>query len=144
MRQLTDRVYTSMLTIKQRLHNPDLSSSSEDDSSEAESNSQSDSGDDEDDPTCANQLIKESRKEAAEKARADRKANKKAAKAEAARMAAERRTKEVKLNRTGAISGAGAARATDKKCYECGESGHERRDCPRKKRQPTKKRGPPV
>jgi len=130
----------------QRLHNPDLSSSSEDDDDDSDSESDAESGseaeDEDDDPTGASALIAKSRKEAAEKARADRKAQKKADKEEAIRLAAKRRSKEVNLN--GGISIGGASRNSNKTCFECGQAGHERRDCPRRRQSQGKKRGPPA
>lgn len=57
--------------------------------------------------------------------------------AELASLAEKRRSKEVKLNRLSSISGGGgsAGKPTggkrDRECFNCGENGHERRDCPR-------------
>lgn len=127
---------------KQRQQNPDLSSSS---GSDSDSESESDEDDDldyGDDPAGA--LISESRKEAAEKARAERKAKRKAAKAESLRLAAERRSKEVKLNTNGRISTGGreSQGSPDITCFQCGQKGHRKQNCPRSNGQRQKKRAP--
>ncbi|KAH9831092.1 zinc finger protein [Teratosphaeria destructans] len=86
----------------EKQNNPDMSSSDSDSDSDDGSSEEEDG---EDDPTGANALIKQARKEAGNKARAQRKAQKKEEKAEAARLAEERRKKHVKLNKlTRAIS----------------------------------------
>lgn len=55
------------------------------------------------------------------------------------RLAEKTRSKEVKLNRLSSISGGGgisrvggAKDMSNIECYQCGEKGHERRNCPQK------------
>ena len=62
-------------------------------------------------------------------------------KAELARLADQRRSKEVKLNRLSSISGGGMGGSKpggssnlDIECYFCGGKGHTRRECPQKRK----------
>lgn len=128
------------LTIQQKQQNPDLSSSSDEGSSDSEADSEDDM---DEGPTDADDLISQARREAAEKARAERKAKRKAEKAESLRLAAERRAKEVKLNRSsGRISTGGrdSPNTSDMTCFECGQKGHSKRNCPRANSGASKKR----
>ena len=117
----------------QKSQNPDVSSSDSGDSSEDEAEEHNDDDDDAEDRTGAKALIAESRKAAGDKARIERKAKRKAEKAESERLAEERRKKHVKLNKLTSISGGsgGTPAREEKRCYGCGQPGHERRDCPR-------------
>jgi len=126
----TDQAYWG----RQKQQNPDLSSSASD--SEV-SHASGASEDESDDPTGAKALITQSRKEAGEKARVDRKAKKKADRAEAARLAEDRRKKQVKLNGLTSISGntGGSSGARDMICHGCGGKGHMRKDCPQASQQ---------
>ncbi|KAF2769734.1 hypothetical protein EJ03DRAFT_336009 [Teratosphaeria nubilosa] len=110
----------------EKQQNPDMSSSDSDSDSDDQSSAEEDG---EDDPTGANALIRQARKEAGDKARAQRKA-KKEEKAEAARLAEERRKKHVKLNKLTSISGNTGA-SNEPACHTCGQRGHLKRDCPR-------------
>lgn len=81
-------------------------------------------------------MIAQSRREAGDKARAERKAKTKAVKAAAARLAEERRRKQVKLNDKTRISGGGSGANPSRKmahthmtCRRCGEKGHVEKDC---------------
>lgn len=109
----------------------DLASSSD--------SSDSDEGDDddgEDDPTGVKALIAQGKKEATDKARAERKAKKQAESAETARLSAQRRKKEVDLNRVTSISGGGGVGANPQAnmtCHKCGTKGHIARDCSQRK-----------
>lgn len=112
-----------------------------------ESDEEGDS-DDSDDPVGANDLIRASKKEAADqRVKAARKTETKSHKAEAAMLAERRRNKEVKLNRLSSISGGGVsggghqnqggsgrgrtAANPNVECYNCGEKGHIRMNCPK-------------
>ncbi|KAK8209071.1 hypothetical protein M8818_003765 [Zalaria obscura] len=124
----------------EKQQNPDLSSSSDEGSSDSEADSEDDM---DEGPTDADDLISQARREAAEKARAERKAKRKAEKAESLRLAAERRAKEVKLNRSsGRISTGGrdSPNTSDMTCFECGQKGHSKRNCPRANSGASKKR----
>lgn len=76
----------------------------------------------------------------------DRKAKKKAEGEEAARMANERRKKEVNLNNVTSISGFGGGGTRkisgleNRTCHKCGEQGHMKYMCPQTKEW-KKKRG---
>jgi len=64
-------------------------------------------------------------------------------KAETARLAEERRRKQVKLNGLTSISansGGGAPNARDITCHQCGQKGHVRRDCPQQSSERSRKR----
>ncbi|MCJ1469305.1 hypothetical protein MMC07_007938 [Pseudocyphellaria aurata] len=102
--------------------------------------------DDSNDPTGANDLIRTSKKAAVDQfAKAARRADKKSRKAEAAMLAERRRSKEIKLNGLSSISGGGhsgaggrsaaAAANPNVDCYNCGQHGHVRKNCPNFTRQ---------
>lgn len=129
-RCLLDHAYS----LPQKSQDPNISSSDSDASSEDEEGEEEEGEeDDTEDPTGAKALIAESRKAAGDKARVERKAKRKAEKAESERLAEERRKKHVKLNKLTSISGCsgGGHAREEKRCYGCGQPGHERRDCPR-------------
>jgi len=115
--------------MRQKMQNPDLSSSSSSDGSDEESEPEDD---DDNDPTGTNALILQSRKEAAAKLRAERKEKSKVEKADSLRLASDRRAKGVKLNTSGRISGGGGTSNPSPpiKCYGCGQEGHVRAKCP--------------
>jgi len=117
----------------QKSQDPDISSSDSEGSSEDGEQDEEDEDDNTEDPTGAKAMIAESRKAAGDKARVERKAKRKAEKAESERLAEERRKKHVKLNKLTSISGGsgGTHAREEKRCYGCGQPGHERRDCPR-------------
>lgn len=81
-------------------------------------------------------MISSERKQAGDKARAERKAKRKADVADAARMAEERRKKEVNLNNVTSISGFGGGGTRKLKglenrtCHKCGGQGHMKYQCP--------------
>lgn len=122
---------------------PVTGASKEDDEND-DSSDEDDSSDPEEDP--AEKLI---RQERAAQARADRQAKRKADAAEMEALAKKRRTKEVNLNRLSSISGGGSTESRtptknmdDVECYECGQKGHMRSECPNpKKRKPDKRGG---
>ncbi|KAF2716547.1 hypothetical protein K431DRAFT_289327 [Polychaeton citri CBS 116435] len=108
--------------------NEDTYSDRDSEDSESESG-----GDDSDDPTGAKSLIRESRKAAADKLRTERSAKRKSDNVEVDKMAAERRKKQIKMNKglpiTGGISSGGGS-PRDITCHGCGKKGHMKRDCP--------------
>lgn len=132
----------------ERQQNPDLSSSSSESDKDSDEDSDADEDeeddDDDDDPTGSKTMIHQMRKDAADRIRSERKAKRKADKAESARLAAERRTKEVNLNRSGGISNGGrsSSNASAMECFQCGERGHRKQDCPKLKAR-SQRRGPP-
>lgn len=81
-------------------------------------------------------MIAAERRQAGDKARAERAAKKAADRAEAARMAEERRKKEVNLNNITSISGFGGGGtrklppADERTCHKCGGKGHLKVQCP--------------
>lgn len=114
-----------------------------------ESDQQDDEGDsfsdNSNDPVGANDLIRTSRKEAAaaaaagqqqQRVKASRRADRKSRKVDAAKPTASPGTKEVKLNRLSSISGGGGGGGGHNKpkgdCFNCGEKGHVKKNCPRK------------
>lgn len=128
----------------ERQQNPDLSSSPPESESDADEDEDDEEGDG-DDPAGANPMIHQMRKDASERIRSERKARKKADQAELARLAAERRTKEVNLNKSGGISNGGRASSSNAgmECFQCGERGHKKQDCPKLKSR-SQRRGPHV
>ncbi|CAK4034086.1 zinc knuckle domain [Lecanosticta acicola] len=133
----------------EKQQNPDVSSSSSSSSDENESdeeeNDRSSAGELSDDPTGVKALMAQGQKSAAERARAERKAKRKADGAGSARMAGERRKKDVNLNRVAAAAAVNNSRAggpkprgsplsalADMECHRCREKGHMARDCTRK------------
>ena len=78
-------------------------------------------------------MIRASKDEAIQRAKAERKVQRRAAKAEAARLAEKRKSKEVKLNKLSSISGGGGGGGNVKmECYNCGQKGHGKKDCPQR------------
>ncbi|GAB7356833.1 hypothetical protein MBLNU459_g7709t1 [Dothideomycetes sp. NU459] len=121
----------------ERQQNPDLSSSSSssddaDDDSDDDSQDSDRGPDADDDPSGTRSMIHQMRKDAADRIRSERKAARQAGKAELARLAAERRNKEVNLNKLGGISNGGKSSSNNSpmQCYGCGQRGHKRQDCP--------------
>ncbi|KAI9880056.1 MAG: hypothetical protein M1830_005788 [Pleopsidium flavum] len=112
---------------KRQNGNDGSSSSSEEDASE--SANQVD-GDEDDDPAGTKALIQASREEATQRAKAERKAQRRAAKFEAAQLATRRKSKEVKLNKLGSISGGGGGMNASRECFRCGNKGHKKDECP--------------
>lgn len=112
--------------------------SDSDDSSDSDKDEEDEDEDDSDDPTGVDALITAERKQAGDKARAERKAKKAADKVEAARMADQRRKKEVNLNNVSSISGFGGGGTRKSpgmenvECYKCGGKGHMKNQCPQK------------
>lgn len=112
--------------------------SAAEESDDEEEEEEEGAADDSDDPVGANELIRASKKEAAgQRAKAARKAEKQSRKADAAKLAEQRRSKDVNLNRLSSISGGGgtpgkgrAAPNPNVDCYNCGEKGHVRKNCP--------------
>ena len=98
-----------------------------------------DAADDSDgDPAGTQDLIQAVKGEIAQRAKAERTAKRKAEKQEMSRLAAMRKSKDVNLNRLSSVSGGGGNRAgsgknmSNTECFNCGEKGHEKRDCPEK------------
>lgn len=99
-----------------------------------------DEGEDDDDDEHA---------EAADLIRAERKAARKAAKAEALRLAEKRTSKKVNLNQLRGISSGGGGGhyesqdgqgRKDMECFYCGQKGHRKIECPRRKGNSMKRR----
>ena len=124
-----------------------MSDSDEDGGVRVKGENDDERSDSEDDNGVADDPIRSTREDEARKAKrlkAERKANRKAE--EQARLGQVRRSKEVNLNRISSISGGGggggknAGTASGKpdlgqrECYLCGQKGHEKRDCPRKRK----------
>ncbi|MCJ1486417.1 hypothetical protein MMC06_006594 [Schaereria dolodes] len=126
---------------KRQNGNTDLPSSSDEASIVSGKESSGDINDDSNDPFGANALIRESKEEAIQRAKAKRKAKRKAAKAEATRLAEKRKSKEVKLNKLSSISGGGGGGGSANiECYNCGQKGHVRNDCPQRSSKKRKER----
>ncbi|KAI9733463.1 MAG: hypothetical protein M1818_007211 [Claussenomyces sp. TS43310] len=81
----------------------------------------------------AEELLQDSRMEAARKLKAERKKAKKAEKAEAQRLAEKRKKKEVNLNSLTSLSG--VSPAAKQICHRCGQAGHIKADCPKRRRE---------
>ncbi|MCJ1335966.1 hypothetical protein MMC09_001240 [Bachmanniomyces sp. S44760] len=106
---------------------------------ERDDDGESDDDDDDSDSTGAQALIRKSREEATQRLKAERKAQRRAEKAEALRLAERRKSKEVKLNKLSSISGGGGgggggggSNIAKMECYNCGEKGHAKKDCPQR------------
>lgn len=119
----------------ERQQNPDISSSSDEEDEEDEGDDKSEDGEVLDDPV--NKLIAQGEKDAAARIRAERKAKKKSDGAESARMAEQRRKKDVNLNRVanedspfGRQRGSPLSAMSKVECYQCHGKGHMARDCP--------------
>ena len=111
--------------------------SDDEDGEDGEAEGDEDNDDDENDPAGTGDLIQAVKGEATQRAKADRKAKRKAEKRELTRLAEQRKGKEVKLNRLSSISGGGGISGggvgmSDRESYQCGEKGHERKDCPQR------------
>lgn len=123
----------------EKQQNPDLSSSSDDEDEEEEDDDRSD-GEIPEDPV--NKLIAQGEKDAAARIRAERKAKKKSDGAESARMAEQRRKKDLNLNRVanedspfGRQRGSPLSAMSKVECYQCHGKGHMAKDCPERQQQ---------
>lgn len=111
------------------------SSDSDSDEEDEEKQSGDDSEDSEDDDLDGtNALIKAAQEANARKLKAGRKEKRKAEKAEMLRLAEKRTMKDIKLNQLTSISGSGQGQnrvpSQGRTCYRCGQTGHEKVDCP--------------
>ena len=116
---------------KQQDRGSDSSSSSSDEASEVDA----DEVDYNDyDGNEASELVCQSKRQVLDGTKSQRKVVKKAAKTEAARLAEQRKMKEVKLKNLTSISGTdgGKSRNADAniECHGCGVKGHKKADCP--------------
>ncbi|KAL8829550.1 MAG: hypothetical protein Q9191_001954 [Dirinaria sp. TL-2023a] len=119
----------------------DTSSSSSDEVSEVEAAEEED-GQGSNDASGTGRLIRQFKEKAVSNAKAEYKASKRAAKAQIVQLAARPLNTEINLNKLSSISGAGGLGGNclaDKdrggkanfQCYNCGEKGHVRSNCPR-------------
>jgi hypothetical protein len=130
----------------QKRQNPDAGSSSSDDGESDTGEKQEgadtpDSNESQGDESEAAAFLRASRKEMVEKARAKRKEKRKAEKEKTLRLAEERKSKEVKLNRLSSISQGGNSLAAVVDCYKCGMQGHRMAECPSREKKKRKASG---
>lgn len=125
----------------EKQQNPDLSSSSDEEDEEDEDEND-DRSDGEIPENSVNKLIAQGEKDAAARIRAERKAKKKSDGAESARMAEQRRKKDVNLNRVanedspfGRQRGSPLSAMSKVECYQCHGKGHMAKDCPERQQQ---------
>jgi hypothetical protein len=120
-----------LLTMIQRLQDPNADDSSSSDE-DGDDNEDGDEDEDSDDPFSTNALLKEVKNEAGKKLKEERKAKRKAEKAELLRLAEKRKKKDVKLNNLTSISG--GSTQTSQACHRCGQVGHLMAECPKRGR----------